>query len=240
MPQREDSIRKSKVVDKLSRSRHNANGLDTVKMDASDMHLIQPWSKVCDLISNAFGIKNYKTIRKMKAEEMENEEKVVKRDEEPMMMLQSGLTLSHGFQLLRSLQNGLATLSSVLYIPHSGIHVSLDSTHLHIWKGDSRIHKISALPPRDRSKMVKSSSLSKNSYLPGIMGVSKWIYIEKMRLYVVATKQLQLKLLDLQFDEMFLFSNPMPVLSMTNTPITGDVICGEVGGIRVFSVQRDE
>ncbi|KAI8916029.1 WD40-repeat-containing domain protein [Gorgonomyces haynaldii] len=214
---------------KVLRTRY-VNGIDKTHDEFED-YLIQPWHIVQETVSNALGKKASKKSDEEsddKAQEIETESSTT-----PSSFLNTGVTLSHGFQLTKSMYHSLPTVRSVLYVPHSQQHVSLDSTHLHVWKGGNKIHRFSAVPPRDKI-VQKSNRHSKDSYLPGLAGLSEWIYLEKYRMYVVATKQLELKLLDLHFDEIFSYSNPMPILSLAHDPSSGDIICGEVGGIRAF------
>jgi hypothetical protein len=72
-----------------------------------------------------------------------------------------------------------------------------------------KIQKYPAVAPRDRSNLPKTKT---NTYCPGLFGIHKIIFLEKKRLYVVATRQLQMRVLDVQFDELSLYSNPLPIL----------------------------
>jgi hypothetical protein len=72
-----------------------------------------------------------------------------------------------------------------------------------------KIQKHPTLAPRNDSKQNKSHP---NTYCPGLFGIHKIIFIEKKRLYVVATKLLQMKILDVSFDEISTYSNPLPIL----------------------------
>lgn len=144
----------------------------------------------------------------------------------------STTSLSHGFQLIRTMKHAVSNVFSVCYIPHQCMHLSLDASHLHMWKGGVKIQKYPIAKTREGSDYYKSKS---SSYCPGLLGIHKIIFLEKKRLYVVATKQLQMRVLDVSFEEISFYSNDLPILSM----ICGgdnDIICGEIGGIRIYNM----
>lgn len=116
--------------------------------------------------------------------------------------------LAHGFQLIRTMHHA-NPIQYVLYVPQQLTHFSLDGSFLHMWKGGIRINKFPTTVPVGRTIQ---GSVSKHIGLPGIVGVIKIIFLEKKQLYVIATKQLQMKILDIQFEEVTSYSNPLPIL----------------------------
>ncbi|KAI8926073.1 WD40-repeat-containing domain protein [Entophlyctis helioformis] len=152
------------------------------------------------------------------------------------------ITITHGFQLLRTLANPRPTIKSVLYIPNSSMFVSLDSSYIYLWKGGARIHKVSTQPENDkngrRQPSKKGSGMSGNGHLPGVVAISKWIYLDRQRVYIVANTRLELKVLDIHFEELAVISNPKPVLSIESVPDKNEIICGEVGSIRIWRVVK--
>eukprot|EP00842_Homolaphlyctis_polyrhiza_P000006 jgi/Hompol1/1005/HPOL_004808-RA len=125
------------------------------------------------------------------------------------------ITIPHGFQQLRTLSNARPTIQSVLYIPNSSMFVSQDSTHIQLWKGGVRIHKISTQEDKIRgngSQPKSGSSYSGNASLPGVIAITKWLYVDKQRIYIIANARLELKVLDIHFEELCVISNPKPVL----------------------------
>ncbi|KAL2916841.1 hypothetical protein HK105_203620 [Polyrhizophydium stewartii] len=151
------------------------------------------------------------------------------------------ITIPHGFMPLRTLTNSRPTIQSVLYIQNSSMFVSLDSSHIHLWKGGARIHKIPTQEADERAAFKQrrsGSGISGNSYLPGVVAISKWIYLDKQRVYIVANTRLQLKVLDVHFEELSVISNPKPVLSIEYVPGRSEIICGEVGSIRIWKLVK--
>ncbi|KAH6570228.1 hypothetical protein BASA60_007832 [Batrachochytrium salamandrivorans] len=92
------------------------------------------------------------------------------------------VTIPHGFLPLRTLTHSHPTIQSVLYISTSSMFVSLDSHHVNLWKGGVRIGKFSTQPINENNRLKASSALSSstgNGHHPGIVAISKWIYLEK-------------------------------------------------------------
>lgn len=213
----------------------NTKTLDQIRQERGDLPVIQPWSDVKAIIAPMIGVKIQADA------DAENDDTSGKQPVEQATdsMMANSSTLSHGFQTMRTMEHSMPTVRSVLYIPHSAIHVSLDANHVHMWKGAVKLHKLTATPPRDKNlASVNQSGLSKDKYLSGLMGISKWMYDPSKRIYIVATKQLQIKILGNQFEEISCFSNPLPTLCICKTP-NNDFLFGEVGGIRVSYTKAD-
>ncbi|KAJ1328471.1 hypothetical protein BSLG_010203 [Batrachochytrium salamandrivorans] len=150
------------------------------------------------------------------------------------------VTIPHGFLPLRTLTHSHPTIQSVLYISTSSMFVSLDSHHVNLWKGGVRIGKFSTQPINENNRLKASSALSSstgNGHHPGIVAISKWIYLEKLRVFIVADTRLQMKILNIHFEELFKVSNPKPVLSIEYIPEKDEIICGEVGSIKEHDSQ---
>jgi hypothetical protein len=43
--------------------------------------------------------------------------------------------LIHGFQHIRTMEHTVPSVYSVVYVPHAVMHLSLDISHMHMWKG---------------------------------------------------------------------------------------------------------
>ncbi|KAH9248409.1 hypothetical protein BASA81_013949 [Batrachochytrium salamandrivorans] len=116
--------------------------------------------------------------------------------------------------------------------------VSLDSHHVNLWKGGVRIGKFSTQPINENNRLKASSALSSstgNGHHPGIVAISKWIYLEKLRVFIVADTRLQMKILNIHFEELFKVSNPKPVLrSMIHKEVY------QLVEIRVISINLEE
>ncbi|KAJ3386033.1 WD repeat-containing protein 87 [Lobulomyces angularis] len=149
------------------------------------------------------------------------------------------ITIPYGFQLQKTLAHPNSTLRSVIYIQQSTsaeLFVSLDRHNVHVWRGLTRIKKIGTLGQgssyRDENIKVTDEAIKK-----GVHGINKWKYIEKYRIYVVASNQLQLRILDSHFAEIFTTSSVKPVLSLVYVSKSEEIITGEVGYIRVWKLE---
>ncbi|KAL5033244.1 hypothetical protein BDV3_000251 [Batrachochytrium dendrobatidis] len=166
---------------------------------------------------------------------------------EPTSQAQQGavpamsITIPHGFLPLRTLAHARSTIQSVIYIPNSSMFVSLDASHINLWKGGVRINKFSTQPVDKNNGTRQCNTLSRssgNTPLPGIVAISKWVYLDKLRIFVIANTKLQLKILDAHFEELCSISNPKPVLSIEYIPSKNEIICGEIGSIRIWKIEK--
>lgn len=103
------------------------------------------------------------------------------------------ITIPFGFQMMRSLPHSRATIASVINIPSASTvdtFVSLDSHNIHIWKGANHVKNIptAALPGRHDAVALRADSAKL-----GVAGISKWLYVEKYRIYIVTSVQMHIR-----------------------------------------------
>ncbi|KAG5461494.1 MAG: hypothetical protein BJ554DRAFT_6303 [Olpidium bornovanus] len=167
------------------------------------------------------------------------------------------ITIPYGFQLVRTLPHARPTLKSAMFVPHPSrpslnTVVSLDTHNVHIWRGATRVKKLNITvtqshaagdsPARPRAAAAAGPSV--------VQGVSKWIYVKKHNVFIVATMQLSLMVLDANMEELSSVGSGKPVLSPLAYPVlslefaedTDELIAGGIGNIRVghYSVRTTE
>ncbi|KAJ3128530.1 hypothetical protein HK098_004160 [Nowakowskiella sp. JEL0407] len=124
------------------------------------------------------------------------------------------MTIPHGFQLIRSLEHSKPTLKSVIYVPPTTtteLFVSLDTHNLHVWRGSNRIRKINTAGIQ--TVKINDLPISKGGTgQAGVFGINRWKYVDSLKIFVVASTQLQLRVLDSHFDELSNVLTPKPVL----------------------------
>lgn len=125
------------------------------------------------------------------------------------------ITISHGFQPIRIMETSKPGLRQVCYLQNSSTFVSLDKEFLQSWKGGLKTSRIPIIPPPIMSN--KDATVSK--FVDGFIGVTKWIYIDLYRVYIVANQQLELKVIDLNFKTISVASTPKPILLYVNPTI---------------------
>ncbi|KAI9099874.1 hypothetical protein DFS34DRAFT_511693 [Phlyctochytrium arcticum] len=136
------------------------------------------------------------------------------------------VTIPHGFQLARHLGHHRPTVKTALYIPspHVERFATLDSHHVNIWRG-SRSLQIPTGGDRGAAKTT-------------VAGLSRWLYIAKWKVIIIATLHLELKILDANFEEIASVSSVKPVLSLEYNDDADELIAGGVGNIRIWSFRR--
>jgi hypothetical protein len=102
------------------------------------------------------------------------------------------ITIPHGFQRTKRLLHAKTQkIYSVLFVPQTGTSefiVSLDSACMHIWKGSTRIKRI---PVFDVA--LKKQTRIEDASKRGIRDIRHWIFLEKYKVYLVASSTLQLR-----------------------------------------------
>ncbi|KNC99867.1 uncharacterized protein SPPG_05240 [Spizellomyces punctatus DAOM BR117] len=136
-------------------------------------------------------------------------------------------TIPHGFQPARVLPHHRPTVKSAIYIssPHNDRIASLDSHNVNIWRGSTRIAQI-------------ANGGEKGTAKTSVAGLSRWLYVAKWKVVVIATLHLELKILDTNFEELAAVSSVKPVLSLEFCDDTDELIAGGVGNIRIWKFKR--
>ncbi|KAJ3336611.1 hypothetical protein HDU91_001726, partial [Kappamyces sp. JEL0680] len=209
----------SRITSASTRSRADSDDESYARSSAShDSNLIQPWNYVKTVIQKTVGSKAVEVAGS--------------QDGETKSMVP--ITLSHGFQPIRTMENLKPGIRGVHYLPGSSMFVSLDKEWLSLWKGGTRIQRIPAIPPPPST----TKTLEVKKSIEGLYGFSKWVYIETLRIYVVASQQLELKVLNSTFGTVSVTSTPKPVLCMEFIHATGMLVLGEIEGLRILSIKR--
>ncbi|KAI9341192.1 WD40-repeat-containing domain protein [Obelidium mucronatum] len=87
----------------------------------------------------------------------------------------------------------------------------------------------------DPEKRGKKNALAPES---PFLGLSRWIFIPKWKITVIATLQLELKILSSSFENVASVSSVQPVLSFEFNEDTNELIAGGVGNIRVWGFEK--
>ena len=144
------------------------------------------------------------------------------------------ITIPYGFQLVKTIPHPRSSLKSVIFIPQTTsaeLFVSLDIHHINVWRGLNRIKRISTLA----TSVTESAGNLEN--IRGLKDIHRWFHIEKYKIYIAASSNLQLRILDTQFNLIYYASSGKPVLSLKYVPYTEEIITGEVGNIKVYGIE---
>lgn len=147
------------------------------------------------------------------------------KESEDQKANQTPITLSHGFLPIRTIETS-KPIKNVQYVQNSSMFVSLDKDFVSLWKGGVKLQKIP----------VKPDPKTKKNPINGFIGLKKWVFSELYKIHIVANEGLQLVVMNQTFQTLSVLSIPKPILSLEYCVTTNTLICGEVGGIRIFSV----
>ncbi|KAJ3100249.1 WD repeat-containing protein 87 [Phlyctochytrium planicorne] len=133
------------------------------------------------------------------------------------------ITIPHGFQQVRTLLMPKPTLKSVIYVSstNTDAFAALDTHGVHLVRGTVRV-------------MNMATGGDKGNVQTPVAGLSRWIYIKKWRMTIIATLHLELKILGLSMEEVSSVSSVKPVLSLEFNEDKEELIAGGVGNIRVY------
>lgn len=108
------------------------------------------------------------------------------------------ITIPFGFQRIKRLLHGRnQKLYSVLFIPQtttSEYIVSLDRNNMHIWKGTTRVKRISVF-----DVTLKNQARIEDAAKRGVRNIRHWMFLEKYKVYLVSSSTLQLRVSMLHF-----------------------------------------
>lgn len=134
------------------------------------------------------------------------------------------ISVNLGFHVLRRMKATKKEFRNALYLTSSNTFVALDSESFHLWKSNRQL--------MDVSLVDKSSNHVRN-----LSGISIWTYIDKYQIHVVATKNLQIKILDAQFNEISSTLTSSPVLCFEYSSSKDELIVGQIRSICIFSIK---
>ncbi|KAJ3203121.1 hypothetical protein HDU82_006831 [Entophlyctis luteolus] len=135
------------------------------------------------------------------------------------------ITIPHGFQLVRNLIQPKPCVKTVLNTSsgNTDSFAVLDAYHAQMLRGTMRVAQISV----GEEKGIPASHLT---------GLSRWVFIEKYRITVIATLHLELKILGLSLECLSQTHSFKPVLSLCYQPEREEVIAGGAGNIRIWTL----
>ena len=139
------------------------------------------------------------------------------------------ITVNTGFQQINAISQPGAFLTSVIHVPggsQMGSFVGIDSKSAYVWKGGKRNQTMSL--GRDVHSSIQSP----------LMGLTAWIYIPKSRIYLLANKQLQLKILDFNFDYLSHESTEKQALCLEYIESLDEVVVGGAKYVSVFKLLK--
>ncbi|KAJ3153369.1 WD repeat-containing protein 87 [Irineochytrium annulatum] len=138
------------------------------------------------------------------------------------------ITIPHGFQSQRTILMPKPSVRSVIYASstNTDAFAAMDAHGVHIVRGAVRVMNV----PTGGDKGIAANS--------PVAGLSRWIYVKKWRMTIVATLHLELKILGLSMEEISSVSSVKPVLSLEFNEEAEELIAGGVGNIRVWSFSK--
>jgi WD40 repeat protein len=129
----------------------------------------------------------------------------------------------------RSLACPLDTLVNVIHWPNSNIDTfsCFDLRQAHLWKGKYRVQSQSVV--QETGRKAKPTALS---------GLVAWTYVAKWRILIIANTQLELKILDANFEELCTKSIEKPALCLEFDDEADELIVGGVCNIRIWGFTK--
>ncbi|KAI8848626.1 hypothetical protein BC829DRAFT_417412 [Chytridium lagenaria] len=142
---------------------------------------------------------------------------------------QIAITIPHGFQQIRTLLMPKPTIRSVLYVSstHTDAFAAMDSHGVHLVRGTVRVMNLSTAGGAADGKTGSS-----------VAGLSRWIYVKRWRMTIIATLHLELKILGLGMEVVSSVSSVKPVLSLEFNEDREELIAGGVGNIRIWTFTK--
>ena len=129
------------------------------------------------------------------------------------------ITIPHGFHSLFTLPHN-RPIRSVAYIPPSTAPeqiVTLDARGASVWRGSQRFRRIACTGAEgDRGREPHGGVFGKKGRdvgKSGLTGIVKWVWVDSLRCWIVATTQLQIKVMNAAFGEMAVVSVAKPTLA---------------------------
>lgn len=161
------------------------------------------------------------------------------------------VTLPYGFQMMRSLPHTKASVKSVLFvsdISRVDSFVSVDTRCCHVWRGSTRLKR---LPITKRSRTQTQSVKTNDSAMhkemsveagglgmAGLMAMTRWAWVGKFNVFILANAHLELKVLDSSLNELSVIRSPKPVLHIQFIESCDEVVAAGVGNISIYSLKK--
>ncbi|KAJ1336280.1 hypothetical protein BSLG_007424 [Batrachochytrium salamandrivorans] len=132
------------------------------------------------------------------------------------------IILPHGCQLMRTIYHPNASFKMILYmIGETDRFASLDTNHVHLWRGPSHVLKMSVLHTKDSQQQTS------------VTGLNHWVYIQKWQLTIISTRHLEIKILDAGLKCLSSISTPKPAVSLEFVNKYDEIVVGSVGAVMI-------
>ncbi|KAJ1337046.1 hypothetical protein BSLG_006806 [Batrachochytrium salamandrivorans] len=133
------------------------------------------------------------------------------------------IILPHGCQLMRTIYHPNASFKMILYMPigETDRFASLDTNHVHLWRGPSHVLKMSVLHTKDSQQQTS------------VTGLNHWVYIQKWQLTIISTRHLEIKILDAGLKCLSSISTPKPAVSLEFVNKYDEIVVGSVGAVMI-------
>ncbi|KAJ3333228.1 WD repeat-containing protein 87 [Blyttiomyces sp. JEL0837] len=186
---------------------------------------IQPWKQL-RLLLMALGVSP--NVQRLRSRQAGKTPELSSRTLNHPSQSSIQITIPHGFQLQRTFMQPRPTVKNALYVSQSQVDcfATWDSHNVQVFRGPA---KIVSLPVTNDRDSVKSS----------VSGISRWIYVKKWKVTVVATLQLELRMLGMRMELLTSVSSVKPVLSLEFNDESDELIAGGVGNIRIWTFVRN-
>jgi hypothetical protein len=160
------------------------------------------------------------------------------------------ITIPHGFQTIRNLTAPKPSLKSVLYISstptQSDAFWMQDAHHLHVTRNGVKVQSLSTLAETSRhAPATPSGGSTSGAGVVGargsaVGGLSRWVYVKKWRVAIIATSHLELKIMTPSSEILATTSSVKPVLSLEFNEEREELIAGGIENIRVSTARYGE
>ncbi|KAJ3409609.1 WD repeat-containing protein 87 [Chytriomyces hyalinus] len=120
--------------------------------------------------------------------------------------------------------------------------LALDANSASLWRGSDVALKVDVSNKMSSLKKSQPLATSVNGVVSGVgsgaVGMDRILIVEKYRVYITFSNQLQLKILDMHFNELAKVSCPAPILSMAFVESKSLLLTGETGSVRFWEIKR--
>ncbi|KAH6582265.1 hypothetical protein BASA60_002027 [Batrachochytrium salamandrivorans] len=140
------------------------------------------------------------------------------------------IILPHGCQLMRTIYHPNASFKMILYMPigETDRFASLDTNHVHLWRGPSHVLKMSVLHTKDSQQQTS------------VTGLNHWVYIQKWQLTIISTRHLEIKILDAGLKCLSSISTPKPAVSLEFVNKYDEIVVGSVGAVMIWQFEQSQ
>ncbi|KAJ3239460.1 WD repeat-containing protein 87 [Chytriomyces hyalinus] len=120
--------------------------------------------------------------------------------------------------------------------------LALDANCASLWRGSDVALRVDVSNKMSSLRKTQPQATSVNGVVSGVgsgaVGMDRVLIVEKYRVYITFSSQLQLKILDMHFNELTKVSCPAPILSMAFVESKSLLLTGETGSVRFWEIKR--